>query len=332
MTSFSVMTWNVENLFRAGTKYGPKTESEYQNKLSRLSDAILRLDPDVLALQEIGSVQACSDLIARLGGLYPHVRLSARPDGRGIRVGFLSKLPIEQSEDITVFPAEGLTSVPGIDDMGAVTTITRLSRGALRIRVRPRPDLPVDCITAHFKSKLLTYPQRPKVSSFSPLNERERARVAGFALLKRTAEAVALRIHCTMLIEGNTDTSLIVLGDLNDGPDAATTQILYGPGGSEIGTTGFNQADKGDDTRLFNLAPAIDATRQYSRIYRGRKELIDHILVSENLLPGKPRTVPIVDSHIDIGDQLPSVTDNPNEEPKHRGSDHAPITAHFELP
>jgi hypothetical protein len=43
---------------------------------------------------------------------------------------------------------------------------------------------------------------------------------------------------------------VIVLGDLNDEPLAATTQILLGPPGSEIDTRGFDLDDAGDAQRL----------------------------------------------------------------------------------
>jgi hypothetical protein len=68
--------------------------------------------------------------------------------------------------------------------------------------------------------------------------------------------------------------------------DAATTQILNGPTGSEIGTAGFGQADAGDGDRMWNLAPLIPAERRFSRVYRGRPELIDHVCVS-HLLAGR---------------------------------------------
>lgn len=153
--------------------------------------------------------------------------------------------------------------------------------------------------------------------------------MAGIALLKRAAEAVTLRVKANELLEDNTQKALIVLGDMNDVTDAATTQILQGPSGSEIGTRGFNQRDKGDDTRLFNLAPLIPQERRYSRIHNGVKELIDHILVSQELLPGQPRKVPVVDSFVD--NNLPSISDDPNERRGEPGSDHSPIIATFEI-
>jgi endonuclease/exonuclease/phosphatase family metal-dependent hydrolase len=50
---------------------------------------------------------------------------------------------------------------------------------------------------------------------------------------------------------------VVVAGDLNDEAQAATTQILLGPPGSEIGTAGYDQPDAGDGARLWNLAALI---------------------------------------------------------------------------
>jgi hypothetical protein len=51
--------------------------------------------------------------------------------------------------------------------------------------------------------------------------------------------------------------AVVVLGDLNDEPEAATTQLLQGPPGSEIGTAGYDRPDQGDGQRLWNLAARI---------------------------------------------------------------------------
>jgi endonuclease/exonuclease/phosphatase family metal-dependent hydrolase len=334
MTSFKVMSWNVENLYRVGSPYGPKTQAEYDQKLTGLAEVILQLDPDLLALQEIGQPEALDDLLGLLKGRYPHVAL-ASPDGRGIRVGYLSKLDIAANRsELSTFPATGLPSVPGIDRFGNSKPVTNLSRAALLIAVTPKPDLPVYLLNAHLKSKLLSFPSASGVPRFAPQDEDERARVGGYALLKRSAEAVALRVAANQLLANTSPPGLILLGDLNDGPEAATTQILYGPSGSQINTPGFDRPDRGDDTRLFNLAPLIPPERQFSRIYQGEGELIDHILVSVELLPN-PAKLPSVDSHVNIFGALPSITDNPSQrrnDPKQTApSDHAPITAVFEL-
>ena len=331
MVAFKVMTWNLENLYPAGSQFGPKNQGEFTKKLKSLAEVILELDPDVLAVQEVGDTEPLDDLVAKLQGNYPHTQLSTNPDARGIRVGFLSKLAIKDSEEIVDFPQSGLPSVPGVDREGNLDNATRLSRGALRILVQPKQDFSVHLITAHLKSKLLTFPSQSGGPRFSTEDENERARVAGIALFQRTAEAVALRVKVNEILEGNPQEALVLLGDLNDVTDAATTQILQGPPGSEIGTNGFSRADVGDKSRLFNLAPLILEARRFSRVFKGKGELIDHILVSEELLLGEPRQVPEADSHVDILDSLPSIADNARERRGELGSDHAPITASFEL-
>jgi endonuclease/exonuclease/phosphatase family metal-dependent hydrolase len=325
MTTFKVMTWNLENLFQPSAD--SETVQEYEEKLNTLAEVINRLEADVIGVQEVGSPEAFDDLLIKLEGKYPHSQLSIFPDRRGIRVGFLSKLPIEDSEDFVEFSSEGLASVEGIDNDGNSIQVTRLSRGVLRITVTLPSGLKVNLMTMHWKSKLLTFPR----GRFSTSDENERAKVAGIALLRRTAEAVAIRVKANELLVGNQNQGLIVLGDLNDVTEAATTQILQGPAGSEIGTRGFIRPDKGDDARLFNLAPLIDEKRRFSRVFRDSGELIDHIFVSKELLPEDPPKTPVVDSHIDALGSLPSITELPSERRGKSGSDHAPVTATFDF-
>jgi predicted extracellular nuclease len=204
-----------------------------------------------------------------------------------------------------------------------------MGRGALRVRVT-KDGLTVDLITAHLKSKLLTFPG----GRFAPRDEEERAQVAGIALERRTAEAVTLRIQVNELLEDDDRTPLLLLGDLNDVPEVQTSLVLNGPPGSEIFTRGFNMPDEGDAARLFNLAPVIPQERRFSRIHRGRGELLDQILASVEFFPvgdDDRRRLPDVDSHIDVAGELPTVGENPAEREEDVAPDHAPVTASFDL-
>jgi hypothetical protein len=121
---------------------------------------------------------------------------------------------------------------------------------------------------------------------------------------------------------------VILTGDMNDEVDAATTQILNGPPGSEIGTGGFADPDRGDGDRLWNLAPLIPPEQPFSRIYRGRKELIDHIFVS-NFLVTNNRTTAVATATAQP--TLPSVADDPTARQGKPGSDDAAVIATFNL-
>src|SRR5262245_57277900 len=108
------MTWNVENLYRPGGEFGPKDPEVYAGKLARLAHTINTVAPDLIGLQEIGQLAALDDLVARLDGVWTAV-LSKQPDGRGIRVGFLTRWPVLETDDITEFPA-GFAPVPSDDE------------------------------------------------------------------------------------------------------------------------------------------------------------------------------------------------------------------------
>lgn len=303
-------TWNLENLFRPGSAAGPGSEAEYEAKLEALAATIGQLAPDVLGIQEVGSPEALADLVANLDAHW-HTEL-ADPDGRGIRVGLLSRLPLSEAAQTTGY-LSGLAPVQ-VDDDG--TTIAAMSRPALRARIDVA-GTPVEVVCCHLKSKLLSFPG----GRFSTSDEDERARYAVYALGRRAAEAATVRgIATELLNRAGQQHVVVVLGDLNDTEHSATTGLLNGPGGSEIGTPGFDRPDQGDTTRLWNLAPAIPAERRFSRTYRGRPELIDHILVSHALLDG----LSDVDT-IDIG--AGSVNDTPGDRAGDPASDHRPVIA-----
>jgi endonuclease/exonuclease/phosphatase family metal-dependent hydrolase len=119
--------------------------------------------------------------------------------------------------------------------------------------------------------------------------------------------------------------AVIVLGDLNDEPLAATTQTLLEAPGSEIDTPGFDRAELGDGQRLWNLAPSIlPEDRRFSRVLNGRPALIDHVLVSHALVHD-------VDSVTTGTGDLPSITVDPGERRDATGSDHAPVIARFDI-
>jgi hypothetical protein len=246
------------------------------------------------------------------------------PGQRPIRVGYLSRLPLTDVVEITAFP-EKLDPIQ-VDDAGPRLAV--MGRAALRARVAVG-GTPIDLITCHLKSKLLTFPPGPDGRPrFDTRDEGERARAAVYALSRRAAEAATVRAAATDLLDGQgQDRRLVVLGDLNDVPEAATTQILQGPPGSEIGTGGFAQPDRGDGQRLWNLAARIPADQRFSRRYRGRGELIDHILVSHALV----HSVADGDVRTDGAGPTPSIEDDPSRRQDAAGSDHRPVIAQIDV-
>jgi predicted extracellular nuclease len=346
---FSVMTWNVENLFLPAATYakgtpgfeaGAKDETVYVRKLAHLEQVIRAQSPDVVALQEIGDPRALQALHEQLLDLFPFPPVVGVADSRHIRVALLCRHELTNAATPTAYHPQGLQGVSSTSiDSNEPKTDTAMGRG-IAIITFPLGIHTIHVITAHLKSKLLTY-NRPGNAKFSPRNEDERAREAGRALLRRTGEAVALRAYVNTIIE-NTDDTLLLMGDLNDGTDAATTQLLLGELDLWPDRMGAN-----DGKRLYNLAtvwatyyalrnnltPQEKAEAEafqrtlYSRVYRRNRELIDHILVTNNLAKRNVRA-----AFACLVQGIEPVQDNPNTRKDEFIPDHAPIVARFNLP
>ncbi|MER7867320.1 endonuclease/exonuclease/phosphatase family protein [Streptomyces cellulosae] len=307
-------TWNLENLYRPGGPYGPDDEAAYASKLAALAAVITELDPGLLGVQEVGDPGALEDLAGMLDDDW-HVTLSSHADSRGIRVGFLSRTELTVVADTAAFPPRMLPVQA--DDTGL--TVSQAGRGFLAVEVAGERG-PLRVAVCHLKSKLLSYPD----GRFQPRDEGERARYGAYALYRRAAEAAALRALADRLLEGDgRERDVAVLGDLNDEVQAATTQMLLGPPGSEIGTPGYERPDRGDAVRLWDVAPLIPASERYSRVNSGRRELIDHVLLSHRLV----RRVSAAGTGLpdDGPPRLPSVGADPGERRGVAGSDHAPV-------
>lgn len=98
-----------------------------------------------------------------------HNETSSFPDDRGIRVGFLSRLPLAEVQQVRPFPG-GLEAVQ-VNDEGAPTH--EMGRGALQLRVTANGH-DIALVTCHLKSELVTFPGH----RFSPHDEGEGTPVA----------------------------------------------------------------------------------------------------------------------------------------------------------
>ncbi|MET0915301.1 MAG: endonuclease/exonuclease/phosphatase family protein [Jiangellaceae bacterium] len=290
-----VATWNVENLFLPGTDDGPSNEDVYTRKLAYLASVIIDVGADVMCLQEVGGEQPLSDLVSALGGSLPHTAIG-QPDERGIRVAVMSRVPITEKYHWVDFPAGALPGVPDPDG----NVLTAMGRGAVETVLTLETGRRLRVVTTHLKSKLLTFPDDRRY----PLDENERARGAGYALLRRAAEAVAVRVELNTWMPREPDVPVVVAGDMNDEPQAVTTMLLAGPADADP-----NRPDRYDPYRIYNLADRLPPARAFSRIYRERRELIDHVFVSRELLLAGVAADAFVDDIVGIDDDLDSRRD-----------------------
>ena len=349
MTAFTVMTWNVQNLFLPSHPDGPDDQATFQQKLASLAAVINQAQPHVLALQEVGPNGVLGQLQGALTHEMPHA-IEGQPDGREIRVAFLSTVQLDATRHLRPFPSfirPVQRKDPIFDNLAtpedeSLTAI--MGRGGLEVTVTIG-GAAVTVISAHFKSKLISYARQVGVvggSQFEPNDEGERYRYGAYALYLRTGEAMTIRQRLNEILAdpnnpGNIaagtgrNTALVFCGDLNDEVEAATTQIIQGPSGSEIGTAGFPRLDQGDGFRMWNLAPLLPNVGNepaFTRRFKGRGELIDHIFASRVMV--NPDNMPTARTIMSL-DPLPNMDDNPSARRNEPGSDHAAVVATFEV-
>jgi len=246
-----VATYNVENYLDQPTESRPQPKSAAARTSVR--ESIRALDPDVLALEEMGGLSALMELrrSLRTEGLdYPYWELVNGED-TNVHVAVLSKLPIVARRPHTneVFLLDGRPF--------------HVSRGFAELDIRAAPDFTFTLIAAHLKSR-------------RPVPEADQAE-------ERFQEAKILRGIIDHRFAREPDALLVVLGDFNDVKDSDAIKEIIGRG--RLRLTDTRPAERNGDQ-----APAANAFHDPRAVtwteYYGKEDVytrMDYILLSPAL-------------------------------------------------
>ena len=285
-------TFNAFNLAPAGAKLYdnlvPCTEAEFEAKIDWTARQIDLLDADVIGFQEIFSQAALKLALARTRNYQGAVHVGFDPDPGCERltpsVALVSRLPLAAPGVAhALFPA-GVSMPPGSREAD------RFARPVVHAQVIVSPELVVDVVVVHLKSK------RPDYRTGDSGDDAQLHALACLrSLIRRGTEAVALRVLLSNLARGK-QRARVVLGDFNDVADAVTTGIVLGAG-----------APLGD--RLFDayqLQRRPDPLRHvgFSSLHDGHYSTIDHILVSEEFNGALPNALGEVVDVLYLNDHL----------------------------
>ncbi len=299
--SLRLATWNVRALHRPGAPPWPDLPSMDQArvdaKLDFLEERIRAVRPQVLAVQEICDPESFEALRARLADLLPDGYLGPRGEGSGLRVGILVAGKIESATAIQEIPAAGRFGF----EAGDPPLRTRFRRAVIQATVQVGAEtLRVHAV--HLKAK------RPEMlAGEDPSRDPSAtARAMGRSLAIRSAEAAGLRavLDETLAAAGR---GVVLMGDLNDGPEAVTTQILAeppGPDAAAIDPRGKGFVNTHDLQR--KRTPRRTA---YTHVFEGRPEALDHVIVS-NDLAARFRRVRVYNDFLEDADDEPTLTDH----------------------
>ncbi|MGB9601610.1 MAG: endonuclease/exonuclease/phosphatase family protein [Limisphaerales bacterium] len=249
---FRVATYNLENYIDNPASNRPiKSEAAKE----KICENILALKPDILAVQEIGSLPLLLDLQERLkkSGLeFPYYEFVTGWD-TNIFVAILSRFPITDRRSHTneSYLLHGKRFY--------------VSRGIGEVDIQVNNNYKFTMFTCHLKSKR-TIPEADEAEM-------------------REKEAEILREKINARFAKNPDANILVAGDLNDVKDARSTRIILGRLNSKIGLVDTRPAEQNGD----NLPPTNPnyAPRNITWTHFYGKEdtysRIDYILISHGM-------------------------------------------------
>lgn len=311
MRLLRLATFNLLNLGLRDGEDTPEARERLPRHLQSLRDTLKRLEADAVAFQEVLDPSLLQPLLEGFG--YSHLVVSERASSP-LLTGVFSRYPLRDPHQV----AAGADLAMADRKAGAEFSFRgSFSRPALRVTWEV-PGFPLTLLVVHWKSKLpspTTARRQGPAEPWAAFGDVAEARF--LTEVKRLAQAVELRKVVDGLLAGEPEGRVIVLGDCNDTQESEVLRILMGDARatSSPGLVPYE---------LIPAALAIPADLRYTQLYRGRKELIDHILFSRSLLPH------FVDARA-LNEGLREATDSFGPDLYNQGSDHAPLMATFRI-
>jgi len=248
-----VATYNVENYLDQPTASRRSVKSD--SAKAKIRESIRTLNPDVLALEEMGTTNALLELRAALkadGCEFPFWEHLQSFD-TNIHLAVLSRLPIVARRPHTneLFLLDGRRF--------------QVKRGFAEVDIQAATNFTFTLIAAHLKSRLLT-PEADEAE-------------------ERLGEAKVLRGIINARLAQNPGAKLVILGDFNDEKDSTTLKEIIGRGKSKL--TDTRPAERNGDTAP-GEPPYFEPRNVAWTYFYGKNDTyarIDYILVSPAMKP-----------------------------------------------
>ena len=312
---FSVATFNLYNLQLPGKAMNrnqtPWTEAQYASKLVWTARQLRQLDADIVGFQELWHADALEQMLVESGLDQTYDLLATPAVGSRITCAAIVRKDLLQGVPnwISDFPDNVRLESDNdpLDPQAPHISVTldRFSRPVLNFQVALRDDQPpTEVFVAHLKSKLpaALYNEswyRDDVDAYKP---HATALGAGISTIRRTAEAVALRMVLTGVMKGTT-TPVLVLGDLNDGQHSNTINILTEQPGYLVGGS-LGGVDNGLYTAQTLQEYRDSRDVYYTHVHQDLRESLDHVLLSEQFYDNSRKRLWLFDGLVINNDHL----------------------------
>ncbi len=256
-----IATYNIRNLYDAGTFIDERAENAVQESLfnkrvEHFSAIFKEKDLDILCLQEVGGEEGIKRIAETIG--YHH--FSAKPNTRGIRTAVLYKKELEgniRTESVSL----GSLYVPSILTRGDTSALAPISqRRDVLVIDTALEGKPLRIVSFHLKSLIPTY-----LEGDDEEHDMEAHSDAKFrSIFYKMMELRALRTFATKSIKEGFE--VIFLGDFNENNNSSGIEIL--------------KSSQEDAYRLYDVMVGYQGNKT-THIHRGNELTFDTMLVSE---------------------------------------------------
>lgn len=328
MATFRIATFNLENFDETGDGQQPSLAE----RITLMKPQISRLRADIVCVQEVNGQErpdrprallALQQLVAGTN-LDGAAMISTKPESDAVynerNLVVVTHLPVlahtQLRNTLVDKPAyRRLTAIP--DDPEPVEI--GIERPILHVQVDLAPigGGRLHVINVHLKSKIPTEIPGQKVDNFTWSSPGAWAEGFFISSMKRMSQALEARRLVDKILDEDPHAAIVVAGDFNATPDDVPVMAIRG----DVEDTGNGELA---DRVLVPVTHTVPEPARYTLFHHGRGELIDHMLVTRNLLAryrgAEIHNELLHDESVAFGTDV-----------KYPESDHAPMVATFQF-
>lgn len=332
-----IATFNLENLDTESEEGAPTLEE----RIALMRPQLVRVDADVFCLQEANGRRERAGSPRRLMALEKLIEGTPYADYALVSTKVVGgNEPYEERNLVVLSRFEVVDHAqhrhdyaqppyyrtvtdkdpddePDEEQVRDETEAVSWERPILRARIRVGGKT-LDVINVHLKSKIPTDIPEQKEDAYTWKTASGWAEGFFISSVKRVGQALETRMLVDEIFDGDERALIVACGDFNADTDDVPVQAIRGDVESH-GNAGLAPRV------LVPTEKTIPEPSRYSLLYQGKGEMIDHLLVSREMLQYHRGSE--IHNEMLHDESLGFATDE-----KYPESDHAPVVAEFELP
>jgi endonuclease/exonuclease/phosphatase family metal-dependent hydrolase len=326
VAEFRISTFNLENFDETADGERP-TLAE---RITLMKPQIMRLRADVACFQEVNGQErpnqprallALRELLAGTNLDGANI-VSTKPAGDAVynerNIVVVTHLPVlahqQMRNELVDEPSyRRLTAVPA--DPAPIPI--GVERPILHVQLDLGFAAVLHVINVHLKSKIPTDIPGQMIDNYTWRTADSWAEGAFVSSMKRMSQALEVRRLVDQILDGHADARIVVAGDFNATPEEVAVLAIRG----DVENTG--NADLINRV-LVPIENTIPQSSRYTLFHQGRGEMLDHMLVTRNLLAHYRGSE--IHNEVLHDESVAFAVDR-----KYPESDHAPVVATFDF-